>query len=74
MPSTPARTVSRVEPHRSRQLISDSRALIASAKAFIAAITPVHSPPELCQDCVRLVPADDPLAACRGGCTGADQP
>jgi hypothetical protein len=36
MPPPPARTVSRVEPHRSRQLISDSRALIASAKALIA--------------------------------------
>ena len=34
MPPPPARTVSRVEHQRSRQLISDSRALIASAKAL----------------------------------------
>ena len=36
MPSPPALTLSGVEPHRSRQLISDSRALIALAKALIA--------------------------------------
>ena len=36
MPSPPARTIRGVEPHHSRQLRSDSRALIASAKAVIA--------------------------------------
>ena len=36
MPPPPARTVSRVEIHRSRQLINDSRARIARAKALIA--------------------------------------
>jgi hypothetical protein len=35
MPSPPGRTVSRVAIHRSRQLISDSRVLIAVAKALI---------------------------------------
>ena len=36
MPSPAALTGSRVEHHRSRQLIRDSRALIASATALIA--------------------------------------
>ena len=35
MPALPALTVSRVEHHRSRQLISDARTLIASAKVLI---------------------------------------
>jgi hypothetical protein len=36
MPPSAMDTVSRVDPHRSRQLICDSRTLIASAKALIA--------------------------------------
>jgi hypothetical protein len=35
MPSPAALTVNRVEPHRSRQLIRDSRARIASAKVLL---------------------------------------
>ena len=36
MPPPPVFTVSRVEVHRSRQLLRDSRALITSANALIA--------------------------------------
>ena len=55
-----APTVSRVESQHSRELIRDSRALIASAQELIRQSQWTISQQTI-HDCVRLVPADHPL-------------